>query len=261
MRIGCCAYSYRKYLTTGEMSMGGFIDVAADLGLDGVELTSYYFPSTEAGYLHSLKRRCLVRGLDVAGAAVGSRFTLASPDERAEQVAMVKTWLGHAVSLGAPQLRVFAGNTPEGHDDEQAFRWTVDGLSECVAVAADKGVVMALENHGGITAGADQIIRLVKAVDSEWLRVNLDTGNFGMDPVTDPYEAIAKTAPYAVTAHLKVSMKTPHGKRPVDIERVVATLDKAGYRGFLNIEYEEEEDPKSDVPRLVEEIRRAVARL
>ncbi len=56
MKIGCCAYSYRKYLTSGRMSLEQFVDIASDLGIEGVELTSYYFPSTDAAYLHSLKR-------------------------------------------------------------------------------------------------------------------------------------------------------------------------------------------------------------
>ena len=130
MRIGCCAYSYRKYLIPGEMSLEDFIDLTSDLGIEGVELTSYYFPNTDMDYLHSIKRRCLVRGIDVSGAAVGSKLTLASDDERAAEVRMVKEWLGHAVELGAPGLRVFAGVTPEGHTDDQAYEWAVAALKE-----------------------------------------------------------------------------------------------------------------------------------
>lgn len=256
MRIGCCAYSYRQYLTSGDMVIEDFIDLASDIGIDGVELTAYYFPTTEKDYLHSLKRRCLVQGVDVSGAAVGSKLTLAFEDERAAEVRMVKEWLGHAVELGAPELRFFAGVTPEGHSDEEAFNWAVAALKECVPVAADKGVVMALENHGGITTTSAQVIRLIEAVDSPWLRVNLDTGNYGMDPEVDPYEGMRRVAPLSVTAHHKVAMRTPTGKEPVDVDRVVSTLHEAGYRGFLNIEYEEEDDPMSGVPRVVEQLRR-----
>ena len=257
MKIGCCAYSYRKHLTSGAMTMEDFIDLAAEEGFEGVELTNYYFDSSEASYLHSLKRRCLVNGLSVAGAAIRSEFTRASQEERAAQVTMVKEWVGHAVELGAPEMRVFAGNTPEGCDDEQAFRWTVEGLAECAAVAAERGVVLALENHGGITTTADQVIRLIEAVDSEWLRLNMDTGNFR----ESPYEEMTRTAPLAVTAHMKASVPTPQGKRPVDVDRVIGTLHAAGYRGFLNIEYEEEEDPRTGVPKLMRRMQSALAKL
>ena len=76
MKIGCCAYSYRQYLLSGEMSLEDFVDIAADLGVEGVELTAYYFPTTDRAYLNSLKRHCLLRGVDVSGAAVGSKLTL-----------------------------------------------------------------------------------------------------------------------------------------------------------------------------------------
>ena len=101
-------------------------------------------------------------------------MTLADEDERAEQVAMVKEWLGHALALGAPQMRVFAGATPDGSTDEEAFDRAVASFKECVPVAAETGVVMALENHGGITSTSAQTIRLIEAVE---LRVA--QGEFG----------------------------------------------------------------------------------
>ena len=133
----------------------------------------------------------------------------------------------------------------------------VAALSECAETAAEKGVVLALENHGGVTTTARQVIDLIETVGSEWLRVNLDTGNFGMDPDTDPYEGLATVAPYAVAAHYKVSMRTPDGKKPVDLVRVVDTLRGAGCKGFLNVEYEEDEEPRDAIPQIAEALRRA----
>jgi len=260
MKIGCCAYSYREYLLSDEMSLEEFVDNAADLGVEGVELTAYYFPTTDREYLNSLKRHCLVRGVDVSGAAVGSKLTLADDSERAAEIQMVKDWLGHAVALGAPELRVFAGVTPDGHTDEEAFEWAVAALRECVPVAAENGVVMALENHGGITTTSAQVIRLIEAVDSEWLRVNLDTGNYGLDPDVDPYEGMRRVADLSVTAHHKVSMKTPQGQVPVDVARVVKVLSEAGYRGYLNLEFEEDEDAKVGVPRAIAEMKQALGK-
>ena len=237
--------------------MEDFIDLAAEIGVDGVELTSYWFPSVEKRYLHRLKRRCLERGITVAGAAIRTRFTTPSSEDRARDVNTAKEWIGHVVELGAPELRVFAGEMPEGHTEEEAFKWTVDALAACAEVAAERGVVVALENHGGITTTADQVIRLIDTVHSDWLRLNLDTGNFR----TDPYAQITRCVPYAVTAHLKASFRTPTGKTPSDIPRVVGTLQHAGYNGFLNIEYEEEDDPKIAVPGLVAQARQALQHL
>ena len=60
---------------------------------------------------------------------------------------------------------------------------------------------------------------------------------------------------------MKASVPTPQGKRPVDVDRVIGTLHAAGYRGFLNIEYEEEEDPKTGVPKLMRRMQSALAKL
>ena len=65
------------------------------MGVDGVELTAYYFPSTDDDYLYSLKRQCYLLGLQVSAAAVGNRFTDPNPDERAAQIEYVKDWLEH----------------------------------------------------------------------------------------------------------------------------------------------------------------------
>ena len=119
---------------------------------------------------------------------------------------------------------------------------------------------MALENHGGITTTSAQVLRLIEAVGSEWLRVNLDTGNYGLDPDVDPYEGMRRVANLSVTAHHKVSMRTPQGQVPVDIGKVVSVLSDAGYRGYLNLEFEEDEDPKVGVPRVIAEMKRALGK-
>ncbi|KYH39852.1 MAG: hypothetical protein AYL33_007150, partial [Candidatus Bathyarchaeota archaeon B63] len=106
----------------------------------------------------------------------------------------------------------------------------------------EAGVVIAMENHGGITSEADDVIRIIEDVGSPWLRVNLDLGNYR----GQIYEEIEKTVPYAVHVHAKVSVAR---EIKVDYQRVKRMLDHAGYNGFLSIEYEEKDDPKRGVPR------------
>src|SRR5947207_10346162 len=109
MRVGCAAYSYRERLKTGGgMSLEQFVDTCAGMGLDGVELTSYYFPSTDREYLNRLKRYCFLQGQHVLGTAVGSNFTQPDEAKRREQVRMTRDWIDHSVVLGAPCIRVFA---------------------------------------------------------------------------------------------------------------------------------------------------------
>ncbi len=133
------------------MTLEEFIATCAEMGLDGVELTSYYFPATDRAYLNEIKKCCFAQGLHISGTAVGNNFCQPDPAKRREQVDLAKTWMDHAVVLGAPCIRVFAGPVPQGHTEPEAFDWTVACLKECAAYGEKLGVVVALENHGGIT--------------------------------------------------------------------------------------------------------------
>lgn len=255
MRVSCAAYSFRQYLQNGEMSLEDFIRKGYEMGLDGVELTSYYFPTTDLDYLKRLKRLALSYGLDIAGTAIGGSFALPE-GERAEQVALAKEWVDVSVTLGAPCLRVFGGRVPEGHTEEEAVGWCVAGLKEAAEYAEERGVVLALENHGGITATSERVRQLVEGVGSDWVRVNLDLGNYR----EEPYRQIAETVPYAVTTHVKTQWRDPSGQRfLLDYPRVVRILRDEGYKGYLSIEYEAEEDPILAVPRFAGYLKSLVA--
>ena len=88
----------------------------------------------------------------------------------------------------------------------------LEAIHEVCDHAGRFGVFLALENHGGITATADQVLALVRGVKSPWFGVNLDTGNFH---TKDPYADLARVAPYAVTVQLKteIQRQAPAKKR------------------------------------------------
>jgi sugar phosphate isomerase/epimerase len=247
IKIGCAAYSYREYLKDGRMGYEDFIEEAHRIGLDGVELTLYWLPSKEASYFRNLKRLALFRGLPISCAGISTSFCNPDAEERAKAIEGVKEGLEIARQLGAPCLRAFAGHVPEGHTKEEAMGWLINSLRSCVEYAEESGVVIAMENHGGITSEADDVVRIVEEVGSPWLRVNLDLGNY-RGPI---YEEIEKTVPYAVHIHAKVSAA---GDIKVDYQRVKRILESAGYNGFLSIEYEEKEDPKIGVPRFAKHL-------
>ncbi|MGB9717305.1 MAG: sugar phosphate isomerase/epimerase family protein [Thermoproteota archaeon] len=240
IKIGCAAYSYRDYLKDGRMSYEDFIEEAHSIGLDGVEMTLYWLPSREPQYFRNLKRIALSRGLPISCAGISTNFCNPDPMERERMIKAVEEGVSIARELGAPALRVFGGYVPEGYSEEQAILWTIEALRRCVKYADENGVVIALENHGGITARADSVVRIVESVGSPWLRVNLDLGNYR----ESTYKDIAKTVPYAVHIHGKVSVSE---NIRVDYEKVKRILEDKDYNGFISIEYEEKEDPKTGV--------------
>jgi sugar phosphate isomerase/epimerase len=253
MRLSCCAYSYRQALQAGELSLPGFLELAAELGFDGVELTAYYFPTTERTFLNDMKRQAHWLGLSISGTAVGSDFAQPDEDLRREHVTMTRKWVQRSVLLGAPTLRVFAGGVREGQEESEAFDGVVRCLRQCAEFGWDRGVTMALENHGGLTGTAEGVLKILEAVDHPGLGVNLDFGNFS----GDIYSQFAALAPYAVASHAKPNSNgyAPGERVAVDYREVRRILRDSGYRGFLAMEYEEAEPAVLAVPAFLKDLR------
>jgi sugar phosphate isomerase/epimerase len=257
LRLGLAAYSLRDHLTgklAPSMTLDDFVEKAVAWDVDAVELTSYYFPPDfTPAYVAGLKRHCHLAGLDVSTTPIRNTFTLPPGPDREKEIAHVKRWLDVAADLGSPAIRIFAGDAQKGQPEAEARRRCVECIEACADHAARRGVFMALENHGGVVAEPDGLLEIVKAVRSDWFGVNLDTGNFhGVDPYAD----LARCAPYAVAAQVKVEIEPKGGpKQEADLGRLVRMLKDASYRGYVTLEYEAAEPPLTAIPRHLERIR------
>ena len=262
MKLSLAAYSYRDYLTgkkSPKLDLFDFVNLAADMALDGVEPTSYYFPrDVTSDYLDRLKLHAFSLGLDISGTAVGNNFCLPPGPKRDEQITLVERWIDNAAELDAPVIRIFAGNVARGSTEEQAVGWAIDGIKSVLPYAAKKGIVLALENHGGITATPAQIMKLVSAIDSPNFGVNLDTGNFHG---SDPYAEIAQLAPYAMNVQVKTEIQrgSGHPKEAADLARIVGILRDAHYSGYVVLEYEAADDPMKAIPMHTKTLRKLIS--
>lgn len=265
MKLSLAAYSFNKFLPKNwtaesakdaKLTLDGFIDFCAAQNLAGTELTSYYFPKeVTPAYLTSIKERTFRLGLDISGTAIGNDFCVADPEKRKQQIESCMKWIDHAAFMGAPVIRIFAGSVPKGDSEEAARQRCVTAINECLDHAAKQGVILALENHGGITATAAQLLAIVKDVKpSPWFGVNYDSGNFRTD---DPYADLEQIAPYAVNAQVKVSVFSKGQKHAGDLKRMVEILKAAGYRGYLVLEYEEA-DPYGEIPGYLDQLRKLI---
>lgn len=266
-KLSLAAYSFHRFLPRGwptpreseaSMSLEEFIEFCAEVDLDGTELTSYYFPAeVTPEYLIGLKELTFRLGLDVSGTAIGNNFCKPPGAERDFELAMTRTWIDFAAILGAPVIRIFAGSIPDGDTESAALDRCVEGINESLQYAAQKGVVLALENHGGITSTAEQLLAIVERVDdSPWFGVNFDSGNFR---TADPYAELERIAPYAMNAQLKVSVTADGQRQPADFARIIDILRQAGYRGYLVLEYEEKQDPRENIPVILDRLRELIA--
>jgi sugar phosphate isomerase/epimerase len=257
-KFSLAAYSYRSLLTgeSPKLTLADFISDCAKLELEGVELTSYYFPkSVTFDYLRALRKQAFQLGLDISGTAVGNDFGLFDEAKRREEVLKLKTWIDFAEVLTAPVIRVFAGHQAKEHTEEESHRVMVAALEECCDYAGQKGVFLALENHGGPTATAEGLLKFVRDVKSPWFGVNMDTGNFASD---DVYADLARVAPYALNVQVKVKYsRKDKSRHDMDYGNVAKLLRESGYRGYVVLEYEEDGDVQVECKRHLEGIRDA----
>jgi sugar phosphate isomerase/epimerase len=256
-KLSLAAYSFRDSLTgpNKTMDLFGFVDLAADLGLDAVEPTSYYFPEdVSTDYLHRLKQHAFLLGLDISGTAVMNDFCLPPGPETDKELDHVRTWIDRAAELDAPTLRLLSGNWLQGTPESELEERVVQRINSLLPHAVAKGVTLALENHGGgVTVTSEQLLRLVRQIKGPNFGVNLDTGNFHGK---DPYAEIAEAAPYAVNVQVKTEIRRMgRSKEPADLARVIGILREARYSGYVVLEYNAPEDPKSAVPRYVKSLR------
>ncbi len=254
LRAGLVAYSYRKALADKSIPYDGLIRMIADWGLDGLDCTVYWFPDTSSDYLASLRKAAFKNGVQIYNAGV--RVSLCQPTRelQLEQYENIKKWVDVADRLGASHVRVFGGQIPKGASEAQAIAWAVEVMKRGAEYAGGRGITLGVEDDGGITTAAGPTIEIVRRTASPWAGINADSGNLRVDG----YAGFASMLPYATSVHLKTTIVGESGrKEKADWKRLLTMIGKSGYRGYVGLEYEEE-DAAAQVPRLVGDLRAAV---
>jgi L-ribulose-5-phosphate 3-epimerase len=271
IKIAVSTYSYWHFRQP-KYPIEKVIEHAARIGFDGVEILHRQMTDESPAYVNKLKQLAFRNGLALPMLSIHQDFISPEKEERDEAVAHTIRCIELASRLGIPSIRLNSGrwntipsfddlmkvkgNEPpiEGHTDEDAFRWCAEGIRACLPAAEREGVLLALENHWGLTTKTENLLRIYKDVSSPWLGINLDTGNF---PV-DPYPEIEKLAPHASI----VQAKTYYGggewyTLDLDYRRIASILRKAGFQGWVSLEMEGKEDPAAAVPKSFEVLKAA----
>jgi sugar phosphate isomerase/epimerase len=247
-RTGLVAYSYRGPLEKKTMTCEDLIRVAVETGTDGIDMTVYWLKATSDDYLLPLRRLAWRNRVEIY--SIGTRVRLAQPAGALQdkELADLRGWVDVAQKLGATHLRVFSGPKPAGATMEQAIAMAAETLKRGAEYAGARGIILGLEDDGGITDFARETIEIVKRADSPWAGMNLDVGNFRPP---DVYGQIEMSIPYAVSTHVKTEMALDDGKTrgPLDWDRLFTMFAAHGFRGYMGLEYEAAEDPLVVVPR------------
>lgn len=282
MNLGLSMWSYFHAWKAGKIAgVGEFVREAARVGVDGVELLDVFYRERDI----DLERNAALQALKETGLTVGVfsvAQNFAKPDvaDRHAELDKIKFGVDEANFYGAHTVRVFAGDVhTDGIDFDQAKEWIIEGLSHASVYAAGADVRLALENHGKLAGRWQQVQDIIEQVrersGTDVLGANPDTGNFFLVGQTAG-EALKYLAPYANMVHFKDFKLAPEGHAGFAYEAVsgqkyigtaigegevelgpsVELLKNAGFKGWMNIEYEGEEDSFTAIPRSVENARR-----
>ena len=270
VKFGISTYSYWHFRDP-KTPIETVIDRAADLGVEGVDILHRQMDSEETGYLQKLKRHAFINGIDLIALSIHQDFVDPDPAVRRKNIQHTLRCIDLAHEMGIPCIRLNSGrwNTKSfnelmaargiepalsGYTDDDGFQWCQDAIETCLPYAEKSGVILALENHWGLTRTPKGLLRLLNAIESPWLGALLDTGNF----LEDPYDKLEQVASKAVF----VQAKTYYGggewyTLDLDYNRIANILKNVNYRGYVALEFEGKEDPNSGVPRSIEMLRNA----
>jgi len=272
-RFAVSSYSYWHF--RGERySIDKVLDHAARLGFDGVEILHRQMTDESPETLNRLKRAALLRGLSLVMFSIHQDFVSPWADERGQAIRHTQYGIELAGNLGCPAVRINSGrwrtirlfddlmkvkgDEPPipGYTEQDAIQWCIDSIQACIPAAEKAGVMLMLENHWGMTMKAENLIRIVDGVNSPWLGINLDIGNFP----GDPYPEIEKLAPRAAIVHFKTYFGGgEYYTLKLDYKKVAGILRAAGFKGYVSLEMEGREAAESAVEKSLNVMRDAFA--
>ncbi|MDP2887335.1 MAG: sugar phosphate isomerase/epimerase family protein [Bacteroidota bacterium] len=253
------AYSFNGPLMKGEMNLDDLLEYCTANQFDAVDITAYYFPGypevPSDKYLYHIKQKAFLLGLEISGTGVRNDFTDPDPARRKTSVELVKKWIIASEKMGIPLIRVFSGVADtKDIPREKVVDYLVKDLKECAEFGKAHGVMVGIQNHHDFIKTADETIEIIKRVNSDWFGLILDIGSFR----TDAYQEIEKTIPYAVSWQLKENLYVDGIEQKTDLPKLMAIIQKSGYRGYIPLETLGAGDPKLKVAGFLKEIREAM---
>lgn len=271
VKLGISSYSYWHFRAP-KVPIEKVIENASALNVPGVDILHRQMDGENIGYLQRLKRTALINGVDLICLSIHQDFVDPKPEYRQRQIDHTIKCINLAHEMGVPCIRLNSGRwgtirsfddlmaarglepVLPGHQEEDGFKWCIDCIEKCLPAAERKGVVLALENHWGLTRTPEGLLRVANAIQSPWLGVMMDTGNF----LEDPYAKLERIAPKTVF----VQAKTYFGggewyTLDLDYQRIAKILSGVNYGGYVSLEFEGKAPANQGVPKSIAMLREA----
>ncbi len=271
IKLGISSYSYWHFTET-RYPIEKVIDNAAALGVEGVDILHRQMESEERPYMNKLKRHAFINGIDLICLSIHQDFVSPDSEERKKHIEHTKHCIELAAQMGIPCIRLNSGRWGtiesfdelmanrglepplEGYTEDDAFNWCIDSIEKCLPTAEREGVILALENHWGLSRTPEGMLRIYNGVDSPWLQLMLDTGNF----LENPYDKLKQIAPHCCF----VQAKTYYGggewyTLDLDYPRIAQILRDAHYQGYVSLEFEGKAPASEGVPKSIQMLRQS----
>ena len=273
VKFGVSSYSYWHFRPQDNpYPIEKVIDHAAAIGVEGVDILHRQMKGEDNAYLQGLKKHAFVNGIDLIALSIHQGFVYPDAAERQKNIDHTVHCMELAYAMGIPCLRLNTGrwNTTKSFDDlmankgiepilpgvteDQGFDWCISSIEKLLPTAEKLGVLLALENHWGLARTAEGLMRIVNAVNSPWLGVLADTGNF----LENQYEQFETIAPKAVFVQAKAYEGGGEWYAlDIDNARIAKILAAQHYRGYVSLEFEGKAPAETAVPKAIAELRAA----
>ena len=243
MQIGIAGWSLQRTFNRAEspLLLLDYPQMARDeWGLEAIELNNIFMASHDDSYLDQLKKRAQDADVEMWGMAVDGTGSLCESDAstRSKNIADCVAYLEIGKRLGLSYMRFNTGGDVE--PSEQQIALCADSFAQLAREGEARGMVVCIENHGGLSRTPDPIVAVMQAVDSSWCRTLPDWGNFAAEI---RLEALQKVMPYAVACHAKFWRFDDSGHdSQMPVEAIKSLCERVGFSGRLAIEWEGEGD-------------------
>ena len=266
MKTSVSSYSFSHWMRTKGETQLSVMAKAKEYGFDAIEFTDLTPPEgvSQADYALQLRAEAEKLGLEISGYSIGADLMAGSNGNIEAEIQRVKAQVDIAALMGCKVMRhdAASGKFPNGRE-YRGFRDAVDliadGCRKITEYAATKGVRTCVENHGYFCQDSDRVELLVNTVAHPNFGIQVDMGNF-LCADESPVTAVSRCAPYAFNAHAKDFLLksgqedmpegffqtrggnsirgTVIGHGTVPVKQCVAALKRAGYDGYLTLEFE-----------------------
>ncbi len=272
MKVACCHYSFHRSVGEGKMSITEFVRACKELDCDGVDFHQRLSGDPETA-LPEIEKALKEIDIELSGFSLSNNFT---GDDRAEQIEKVKKGIELAAKMGAKHSRIFGGHLASNDPEElkKDMGLVIEAVKEVVPVAEKHGIILCIENHGGVPGRGEEVVEVIEKVGSPNFKATVDLGNFlgAEQQAIDGTKLTAKYAGYVHVKDMKIlpldseeghkparaewkTKSTVQGEGDVDLTGCLKVLKEAGYDGWLALEFEAPGDEREGVRKSIEVIR------